>query len=129
MSSGSELVPDCVEVVDFAVEHDPDFPVGRAHRLLPAAEVDNSEPAVAHDGAVEALLPVLVRPPVADGSIHPAQQRLIGQTIASPGISENETAHQPIPNGNRGSIVTMRRSAIDRCAASSACADTRKLSV
>src|SRR6266705_388180 len=129
MSSASELVPDCVEVVDFAVEHDPDFPVGRAHRLLPAAEVDNGEPAVAHDGTVEALLPMLVRPTVADGSIHPVQQGLIRQTIAGPGVSEDETAHQPIPNGNRGSIVTMRRSAMDRCAASSACADTRKLSV
>jgi hypothetical protein len=46
---------------------------------------------------------------------------------------DNEDArticHQPIVNGNRGSIVTMRRSAIDRRAASSACADTRKLSV
>ncbi len=117
MSSGSELVPNRVEVVGFAVEHDADFPVGRAHRLLPAAKVDNGEPAVAHDGTLEALLPMLVRPPVAHGSIHPAQQGLIRQTIASPGISENEPAHaagQPIPNGNRGSIVTMRRSAIPR---------------
>jgi hypothetical protein len=84
---------------------------------------------VAHDGTLEAFLPMLVRPPVADGSVHPTQQGLIRQTIASPGVSENETAHQPIPNGNRGSIVTIRRSAMDRCAASSACADTRKLSV
>src|SRR6266513_3754212 len=129
MSGGSELVPDRVEVVDFAVEHDPDFSVGRAHRLLPPAEIDNGEPTVAHDGTLAALLPMLVRPPVAHRSIHPAQQGLIRQTIASPGISENETAHQPIPNGKRGSIVTMRRSAIDRCAASSACADTKKLSV
>ena len=36
---------------------------------------------------------------------------------------------QSIPNGNRGSIFTMARSVMDRCAASSACADTRKLSV
>ena len=36
---------------------------------------------------------------------------------------------QSIPNGNRGSIFTMPRSVMDRCAASSACADTRKLSV
>src|SRR6266581_9326754 len=97
MSSASELVPDCVEVVDFAVEHDPDFPVGRAHRLLPASEVDNGEPAVTHDGTLEALLPVLVRPPVADGSIHPVQQGLIGQTITHLGISKNETAHEIDP--------------------------------
>src|SRR5437870_1505057 len=38
-------------------------------------------------------------------------------------------ADYPILNGNRGSIVMMRRSDMDCCAASSACADTRKLSV
>ena len=44
---------------------------------------------------------------------------------------ETGTRHggQSIPNGNRGSIFTMPRSVMDRCAASSACADTRKLSV
>src|SRR6266851_9869491 len=93
MSSSGEIVPNRMEVVDFAVEHDPDWSVRCAHRLLAAGEVDNGEPTVPHDGAVAALLAVLVRASVADRGVHPVQQRLIRQSIPRLGISENETAH------------------------------------
>ncbi|SRR5260370_28612549 len=93
MPGGSELVADRVEVVDFTVEHDPDLPVRGAHRLLTAGDVDNGEAAVTHGGTVGALLSVLVRPAMANCSVHPAQQNLIGQTIAGLGVCENEAAH------------------------------------
>src|SRR5689334_12654450 len=97
ISWGSELLLNRAEVVDFAVEHDPDLPVGRAQRLLPPCEVDDAEPAVAHNGTAEVLLPMLVRPPVTDGGIHSAEHGLIRQAIAGPGISENETTHDVDP--------------------------------
>src|SRR5258707_12297701 len=96
MSSSGEIVPNRLEVVDFAVEHDPDWSVRCAHRLLAAGEVDNGESTVPHDGTVAALLPVLVRPPVVDGSVHPIQQGLIRQTVPRLGISEDETTHDDL---------------------------------
>src|SRR5688572_26800446 len=129
MPGVGKRISNCVEVVDFAVEHDPEPSVRGTHRLLPAGDVDNGETTVPHDGMLETLLPVLVRPSVADGGVHPFEQGFIGQAISRLGVCDNKAAHQPILNGNRGSIVTMRRSVMDRFAASSACADTRKLSV
>jgi len=36
---------------------------------------------------------MLVRPSMADDTVHPVQPGLVRQTIAGLGISENETAH------------------------------------
>ncbi len=75
----------------------PDMLVWGTHRLLPPGEVDNGEPTVPHDGTVQALLPMLVRPSVADGSVHPAQRGLIRQTIAGVKQRKRYARNNPVP--------------------------------
>src|SRR5215470_2559040 len=47
MSTAFEILAQFLEVVDLAVEDDPDRFLGIGHRLMPAGEVDDGEPAKA----------------------------------------------------------------------------------
>ncbi len=57
----------------------------------------------------------------------PGKRRLHSPRWLRSGLGHASDHYGTIQNGNRGSIVTMRRSVMDRFAASSACADTSKL--
>ena len=93
MAGRRQLVAHRFEVVYFAVKDNPDLSVRAAHRLLAASNVDNGQTPVAHNGAVQHFLPMLVRSAVADGGIHEVQPSLIRQATAGFGIGEDKTAH------------------------------------
>ena len=72
-----EFAAQLAVVVDLAVEDDRESAIGRAHRLVAAAEVDDAEPAVTQpERAVDEAARV-VGPAVRDEVAHPVQRRRV----------------------------------------------------
>src|SRR6185436_16694958 len=70
-----ELFADFFVVVDLAVENDPGSAVLIGNRLLAGLEVDDRKAAHRHPDMVANVEAVLIRPAMADGIIHPLEQR------------------------------------------------------
>ena len=81
------------EVVDLAVEDDPDRAVFVGDRLVTPRAVDDGEAAHGEADAPVQMAPVLVRPPVADGLAHPPEQLGVHAAVAA--------AHDPDDSTHR----------------------------
>ena len=68
-----EPLPQLPEVVDLAVERDPDRPVLVAHRLVAAGQIQDGEPALAQRHGPVDVVALVVRPAVAQGVAEPTQ--------------------------------------------------------
>src|SRR5687767_4593735 len=58
---GLQLFPDCLVVVDLAVEHDPDRAVLVRERLMPGGEIDDAQPSMAERGTMVGVEPRVIR--------------------------------------------------------------------
>src|SRR5206468_2292648 len=65
-----ELLPELAEVVDLAVEDDPDCLPGIGHGLMASAQVNDGEPAKAEPDRTEDVVALVVRPSVNEGLGH-----------------------------------------------------------
>ena len=107
MAKRFEVLPERFEVVDLAIEDDPDRAVFVRHGLVPAAQVDDRQPAMPErDGAVD-VQTCIVRPPVSQDVAHPFQHGSVGRFVprkvdesadATHGLS-SASSH---PTGHRG---------------------------
>ena len=95
-----EVVPQLAVVVDLAVEDDPDRAVFVGHRLMPALEVDDAQPAHAERDAVSEIHALIVRAAVHDGRAHVADL-VLGYRRAVPADDSSNAAHRTraLPGG------------------------------
>ena len=70
MSPAFELLAELAEVVDLAVEDDPDRLLGVGHRLMAAGQIDNRQSAKAEAERTRDVHALIVRPTVGDGPTH-----------------------------------------------------------
>ncbi len=71
VAAGLQFGPQFLEVVDLAVEDNPDRLLGIGHRLMPSAEVDDGQAAEAESERTGEEIPLVVRAAMGDGSRHP----------------------------------------------------------
>jgi hypothetical protein len=75
VAAGLQLGAQLAEVVHLAVVHEPDRPVFVGHRLGATGRVDDPQPAHGQGHVRRLVIAFLVRPPVVQRPVHPAQHR------------------------------------------------------
>ena len=104
---GLELGAQPLEVVDLAVEDDPDGAVLVVDRLVAAGEVDDREPAHPERGAVPREPALPVGPAMHDRGQHPLDAGVArGRRRLAPDAAD--AAHQEAVPASRGVAVTVR---------------------
>ena len=108
VAAGLELRPQLLEVVDLAVEHDPDRAVLVPDGLPPGLEVDDPEAAHAEADARAEVEAVLVRATMRDGRAHGAQL-VHGDRTPVETYRTGDTAHRALTSTLQPPAVTGRR--------------------
>src|SRR5262249_32201466 len=108
VAAGDQFFAQFREIVDFAVEHDPDRLVFVVDGLVSAGEVNDAEPAHAEPGSAAGVDALVVRPAVDDGAAH-APHGVGADGLAFPSDQPGYSAHRATSVGRSGSASCARR--------------------
>src|SRR6476661_7436132 len=73
VAASVEVFPQFLVIVDLAVENDPFFSVGAVHRLMPAGQVDDRQPAHREACSAVKIKSVVIRSAMTYRSVHAAK--------------------------------------------------------
>src|SRR5260221_11644836 len=97
IATALQLGAELPEIVDLAIENDPDFLRTVRHGLMPSSQVDNREASEAESERTGKIIPLVIRSPMGDRPCHPGDGFRANRLLTDKVKLAADSAHNSSP--------------------------------